>query len=993
MQATRPTVDERILERGRALWSQIDARRRALPRRLRWEDRFLAWATRDPSFKTDLFRFVDVLPALRSHAEVAAHVGEYLLKEGRALPLGLEAMIRAASTGATAAIAAPAIRHNVESLALRFIAGRDAGSALPVLERLHDQAVAFTVDLLGEKTVSDAEADAYVARCMEVVEALAERTARFAPAPVLQRSATGPLPLANVSVKLSAMDPHLDPSDTAGAVARLKRRALPLLTRACALGVFVNIDLEEWALHGITYDLFEELLGEPDLQSYPHLGIVVQAYLRTAAQDLERLRELVHRRGTPITVRLVKGAYWDYETTVAKQRGWPSPVFATKAETDASYEQLTATLLSHADLLAPAFGSHNLRSLLHALVLAEARGLPKEALEVQMLFGMAEAERCALVERGYRVRVYAPVGELLPGMAYLVRRLLENTSNEGFLRLRHAEGRSMEELLAAPAPEAPAKRPGHRRMMRGDVTTPFESCPWTDFSDSNARDAFARAVTSVGASLPRSVAVAIDGHDQEGSEIFERPCPSDTGRVVARVCVATAAQAEKAVDVALRAWPAWRERPLRDRAELLERLASRLDGDRAALAALQVWECDKPWREADADVAEAVDFCRYYARQALRELSPRALGQLPGEDNAFWYEGRGPCAVIAPWNFPLAILCGMTGAALVAGNTVLMKPAEQSSAVARALYEHLRGAGFPGDVVQLLPGWGEVVGAALVDHPRVATIAFTGSRDVGLGVLRKAAEVLPGQRDVKRVVCEMGGKNAIVVDEDADLDEAVPGIVHSAFGYAGQKCSAASRVIAVGGVATALLPRLVEAMQSLPVGPAHAPSTVVPAVIDAAAHARLRTVIESPGPGARALFVGRVPDGGWFVPPALFEVDDLAHPLLHRELFGPILAVVRVRDFSAALEVATSTEYALTGAAYSRTPSHLAHARRAFRVGNLYLNRGSTGSLVGRQPFGGFGMSGGGSKAGGPGYLTQFANPRVVTENTMRRGFVPQEPE
>jgi RHH-type transcriptional regulator, proline utilization regulon repressor / proline dehydrogenase / delta 1-pyrroline-5-carboxylate dehydrogenase len=372
-------------------------------------------------------------------------------------------------------------------------------------------------------------------------------------------------------------------------------------------------------------------------------------------------------------------------------------------------------------------------------------------------------------------------------------------------------------------------------------------------------------------------------------------------------------------------------------------------------------------------VAEAVDFCRYYARQALRELSPRALGQLPGEDNAFWYEGRGPCAVIAPWNFPLAILCGMTGAALVAGNTVLMKPAEQSSAVARALYEHLRDAGFPGDVVQLLPGWGEVVGATLVNHPRVATIAFTGSRDVGLSILRKAAEVIPGQRDVKRVVCEMGGK--------------------SAFGYAGQKCSAASRVVAVGGVATALLPRLVEAMQSLPVGPACAPSTVVPAVIDAEAHTRLHGVMESPGPGAHALFVGQVPAGGWFVPPALFEVEDLTHPLLHRELFGPVLAVVRVRDFSTALEVATSTEYALTGAVYSRTPSHLALARRVFRVGNLYLNRGSTAALVGRQPFGGFGMSGGGSKAGGPGYLTHFANPRVVTENTMRRGFVPQEPE
>jgi RHH-type transcriptional regulator, proline utilization regulon repressor / proline dehydrogenase / delta 1-pyrroline-5-carboxylate dehydrogenase len=978
--------DARILAEGRVLWERIDAQRLGLLHRRRWEDRLLAWSTRDPSFKTDLFRFVDVLPSLESHDQVARHVREYLAKEGRHLPFGVEAVLRRVTRGPTARLSAQVIQRNVEGLALRFIAGGDVAAALPVLEALHDDGLGFTVDLLGEKTTSDREADAYAARYLSLVDALAERTRRFAAQPILQESAHGPVPLANVSVKVSAMDPHLDPMDPAGSVARLKRRVLPIFKRARECGVFVNLDVEEWATHGITYDLFEELLGEATLGDHPHVGIVVQAYLRTAAGDVERLLGLARRRGAPITVRLVKGAYWDYETAVARQRGWPSPVFAHKAETDASYEALSVKLLAHTDLLPPAFGSHNLRSLLHAMVMADERGLPKSAFEIQMLFGMAEAERRALAERGYRTRVYTPVGELLPGLAYLVRRLLENTSNEGFLRLRHTERRSMDELLASPRPPeppAPAEEPPE------PLARPFEGSPPTDFTDRSLLDGFAKAVDAVRASLPRRVPVVVDGQEQAGGAMHLRRCPSDPGLVVAEVALATEDQALRAVEVARRAWPAWRDRPLEARASLLERLADRLEADRPALAALQVWECDKPWHEADGDVSEAVDFCRYYARRAIVELGPQPLGDTPGEDNLMWCEGRGPCVVIAPWNFPLAILCGMTTAALVAGNTVVMKPAEQSSAVAHALYGHLCAAGFPADVVQLLPGVGEEVGPVLVDHPDVALVAFTGSRAVGLDIVQRAAVTQPGQRMMKRVVCEMGGKNAIVVDEGADLDEAVPGIVYSAFGYAGQKCSAASRVIAVGTAYDALLPRLEAAVESVPVGPARDPSTLVPAVIDEEAHARLRAVVADPGEGARVRVRGTAPDEGRFIPPVLLETDRLDHPLLHRELFGPVLVAVRAETFDDALEAATATDYALTGAVYSRTPSHIARARRAFRVGNLYINRGSTGSLVGRQPFGGFGMSGGGTKAGGPGYLSHFADPRVATENTMRRGFVP----
>ncbi|HET8578756.1 MAG TPA: bifunctional proline dehydrogenase/L-glutamate gamma-semialdehyde dehydrogenase, partial [Methylomirabilota bacterium] len=805
---------------------------------------------------------------------------------------------------------------------------------------------------------------------------------------LIDRNHLGPIPRANVSVKISSMYSQIHPVDAVGSVAALARRILPLCLLAKERGVFINFDLEQWAYHDITYDLFEEILAHPELRGWPHLGIVVQAYLKRSQADAERLLALARDRGAPITVRLVKGAYWDYETVLARQQGWECPVFSEKARTDANYEALSHFLLSHVDHLLPAFGSHNLRSLLHGLLLAQELRVPERAYELQMLYGMAEAERAAFRQRGHRVRVYAPVGALLPGMAYLVRRLLENTSNEGFLRLSHHERRDLAELLQPPAPSNAEE--GAREMKPGDLSTPFENCPPTDFTRSDRREEFGRAVGRIRDALPFKVPVVIGGTTEQGDRLLTRPCPHDIARPVSRVRLATAEQAGRAVRIAFAAWPDWRDRALADRAVLLERLGEALEAGRDRLAAIQCFEVGKPWVEADADVAEAIDFCRYYARRALIELAPVKQGSVLGEDNVLSYEGRGVCVVIAPWNFPLAILTGMTTAALVAGNTVVMKPAEQSSAVGYALFETMRAAGFPGGVVQFVPGIGEEVGPVLVAHEDVAQIAFTGSKQVGLGIVEQAHTTRPGQPQVKRVVCEMGGKNAVIVDDDADLDEAIHGIVMSAFGYAGQKCSACSRVLVLDGVAKPFIERLVAAAASIPIGSPELPGTMLGPVIDEEAYRRLMEIVRNPGPGAQPLFVGAAMDGGYFVPPAVFLVSDPSHRLMQQELFGPILAVHRVASFAEALEKAVAVEFALTGAVYSRSPEHLEQARRKFRVGNLYLNHGSTGARVGRQPFGGFAMSGIGTKAGGPGYLPWFADPRVVTENTMRRGFTPE---
>ena len=511
--------------------------------------------------------------------------------------------------------------------------------------------------------------------------------------------------------------------------------------------------------------------------------------------------------------------------------------------------------------------------------------------------------------------------------------------------------------LPEAAPEVP-RRAKTSALERGDAgaVDAFRNLPLLDFGLASLRQAFAAALRQVERSLPLRVSPVVAGKLAKFQPEVERFNPSQPEQCVARLRYARPEEVEEALEI----------------------------------AALQCFEVAKPWREADADVAEAIDFCRFYARRALIELSPQRLPSPPGEDNQQVYEGVGPCVILAPWNFPLAILCGMTVAALVAGNPVLIKPAEQSSAIASLFVEHLLAAGAPPEVVHFLPGRGEEVGAHLVGDARVALIAFTGSEKVGLEILRKAAELDPARFHLKHIVCEMGGKNAIVVDADADLDEALSGILQSAFGYAGQKCSACSRLIVVDAAYEELMPRLLAATADLEIGAATSPSTQLGPVIDAEAQARLHAELEGGIAQGKLLFRGTTPAQGFFVPPTWLEVESHQHRWMQEEFFGPLVALMRVSSFAEAIAVANSTRFALTGAVYSRLPSHLALAREAFRVGNLYLNRGSTGALVQRQPFGGFGRSGGGTKAGGAGYLMHFVHPRVLTENTSRRGFAPE---
>ncbi len=516
---------------------------------------------------------------------------------------------------------------------------------------------------------------------------------------------------------------------------------------------------------------------------------------------------------------------------------------------------------------------------------------------------------------------------------------------------------------------------------------PFANEPTLELRRAPARESLVNALRELEPKLPLSVPVLI-GREQGAHEGFESTDPGSPDRVVATAGRATEADAAAAVEAAAAAFPAWRDMGADARAEVLVGAAQILRSRRLELAALQVRECAKPWGEADGDVCEAIDFLEYYAREAVRLEQGPDLLQVPGERNTMRYEPRGVCVVIAPWNFPRAIPTGMTSAALAAGNSVVLKPAEQSPASALALVEALREAGAPPGAISLLPGFGEV-GAALVRDPRVHVIAFTGSSAVGLEIVRSSADTPEGQGHVKRVVAEMGGKNAVIVDSDADLDDAVPAIVKSAFVYAGQKCSAASRVLAHEGVADALLERLSGAVNVLIVGQADDFAIDVPPVIESDAQERVLRYAELAASEGR--IVGqqaKIPANGWFCPPTLVTDLPPGSAVLRDEIFGPVLAVERVKSIAEACDALERSPFALTGGLFSRNPETVAEVTRRTPVGNLYVNRHITGAMVGRQPFGGNRRSGIGSKAGGPDYLLQFVEPRVVTENTMRHGLV-----
>ncbi len=953
---------------------------------MRWDDKIMDFAMGNPGLKVQLFRFIDALPALRSKLEIARHLQEYLSAEEVELPAALKGLLNFTNPDSVPGqLAATTVAPAVETLAYRYISGDTIEKSIKAIERLRKDKLTFTMDLLGEAVITEEEAQAYLQRYLDLMEQLSAAAKTWKPVDAIDTADGKELPKVQVSVKLTAFYSQFDPLDAAGSRAKVSGHVRTLLRRAKNLGVAVHFDMEQYRYKTLTLVILKDILMEAEFRQRDDIGVTLQAYLRDSYPDLKDLVLWAKNRGTPVTVRLVKGAYWDQETITARQNGWPSPVYSEKVSTDANYERMTRLLLENHSTLYAAIGSHNVRSQAHAMAIAEELNIPRRHIELQVLYGMADKLAKTLAEKGFRVRVYAPFGELIPGMSYLIRRLLENTANSSFLKQSQGDV-PVEQLLAVP--EFVSK--DIEGAERKPVAVPFPNAADIDFAITTQRTLAAEALKTVHAQLGQRYNPIINGESVETDAVVESVNPAKPSEIVGKLSLASQDQADQAIAAAKVAFPAWAATPAKERAAILRRAAEIMEARRHELNAWMVYEVGKPLGQADPEVSEAIDFCRYYAAE-MESLNAGYAYDYPGETNRYRYFPRGLAVVISPWNFPLAIATGMTVAALVTGNCTILKPAENSAVIAAKLAEILLEAGMPAGVFQYLPAKGSTVGAHLVNHPDVHMIAFTGSREVGCRIYADAAQWRPGQRHMKRVIAEMGGKNAIIIDESADLDQAVQGVVYSAFGFSGQKCSACSRAIVVASVYDTFVHRLVEATRSLNVGDPAQPSTKIGPVIDAKAQATIQQYIKKGKAEATLALEMPAPETGYFVGPTVFT-DVPPHAVIaQEEIFGPVLAVIKAQDFEDALRTANDTDYGLTGGLYSRTPSHIERVQTEFVVGNLYINRGITGAVVSRHPFGGGKMSGVGSKAGGPDYLLQFLEPRHVSENVQRQGFAPIE--
>jgi RHH-type proline utilization regulon transcriptional repressor/proline dehydrogenase/delta 1-pyrroline-5-carboxylate dehydrogenase len=918
----------------------------------RLQDWFLQVTTEHTPLLHQVLRFVVVLPSLRfdqSYREMVRALREnvrlllrsltpqpdYHSRRDRLLA-PVARLIALAAWALPPRMVGGLVNRAVALIATRFIVPDTSAGVSACLEDLTCLGRDASLDQLGELVLTQQEADRYADAVMRLIDLAATHYSSSADRRTVNEAG---IPRAQVSVKLSALSTYFNPIAPQATAEEMRQRLNRILQHAKSRGAFICFDAEHYAYRDLSVHIPALVLAAtPALDDFHDFGFVVQAYLQDAASCVEHVTALARQRGHHIQVRLVKGAYWDAETNEAAADDVPAPTFWNKAETDLHFQQLILYILERSDALALAVGSHNMREHVFAET-ARAHLFPHApVIEHQVLHRTAEGLARALVQSGWATRDYVPVGDLLPGIAYLVRRILENASQVGIL------AQSREQLSAEGIATDPARSLAELVAQGAYTCDPAVQATHGEFRPSSPvrlhvpaeREAFAAVLASTVVQRPALVT------------------PADVPQMVQRAMQGA------------EAWGAW---PPATRAAVLIRAAELMRAQRLALGALIVREGRKVWAEALADVDEAVDYLRFYARSVI--YWHRVLGDR--------LQPVGVAAVIAPWNFPLAIPCGMTAAALAAGNAVLLKPAEQTPAIATALTTLLHSAGVPLDALMVVPGDGQV-GAALVADPQVDLIAFTGSWEVGAQIFYTSARV-PTRR-LRRVIAETGSKNPIVVTATADMDSAIEGILRSAFGHAGQKCSACSRVLVDRRLAPSFAERFGQAARDLRLGRAEDPATLLNPVITPAESARLcaaaaRAAAEVQAMGGQVVVGATVSDSiPDLVGPAIFLLPDGIDPAQVRstneELFGPIVHVIPYTTPVQAVEFANSVPYALTAGVFAQSSEDVEFLARRLDAGNLYINRPITAARVGVEPFGGFKRSGTGPKAGGDEYLLAF---------------------
>lgn len=861
-----------------------------------------------------------------------------------------------------------AVNQAMKIMGQHFVLGRTIDEALRNGKKQLGKGYSYSFDMLGESALSWDDARWYHGQYLEAIQAIAGENA-------------------GISIKLSALHPRYEALQKEQVMAQLVPLLLELVRAAKAGDVAINLDAEEQDRHELMLAVFEQVYRHPDCQGWGKLGLVIQAYGKRALPSLCWLSALAREQGDLIPVRLVKGAYWDSEIKHCQQLGLPGyPVYTRKESTDIAYLVCAKYLLSVPGLLYPQFASHNAHTVASILTMAE-QGCD---YEFQRLHGMGDAlYHQVLAQHCLPVRIYAPVGNHRDLLPYLVRRLLENGANSSFVHRLIDARTPISALVQHPVSTLHSRAcvPHEQIPLPGDIF----GCERVNSQGINL------AVDSQWQPFYQQVQRYLDDHWQQGPWLDGKKiqsgttvtitCPYDRSHVVGKVDYADEELVARAIDIATAAFTQWHATSVAHRVQCLENLADRLEQHKAELIALCHREAGKTVQDAIDEVREAVDFCRYYALMARETFSaPQHLPGPTGETNELQLTGRGVFVCISPWNFPLAIFLGQVTAALVAGNTVIAKPAEQTSLIAGRALELMLDAGFPGGVIQLLTGDGATVGGQLVASSRIAGVAFTGSsqtaRKINQGLASRPGPIVP-------LIAETGGQNAMIVDSTALPEQVVKDVLLSAFGSAGQRCSALRVLYLQEDIADRVITLLRGAMAELSVGDPSLPATDIGPVIDEQARQALVTHVERMKSEAQLLAECPLPgvcDDGSFVAPVALEIDHINQ--LEKEHFGPVLHVIRysAKALPEVIDQINSTGYGLTLGIHSRNEVTAAYIAQRAKVGNIYINRNQTGAVVGVQPFGGQGLSGTGPKAGGPNYLLRFATEQTVSVNTTAVG-------
>ena len=889
----------------------------------------------------------------------------------------------------------------IQLLARQFVLGRSIDEALTAAaEARRDRpALRFSYDMLGEGARTEADAQRYLASYAAAICAI-DRAGRGQPKRAdMADPSSPPSPerADGISIKLSALFPRYEEAQRGRVLGELVPRVQSLIGLAAKADINLTIDAEESDRLELSLDVVEAL-AEGIAASHPQwrgFGLAVQAYQTRAVEVIDAVARIGRESGLRLMVRLVKGAYWDTEIKRAQEQGLDGyPVFTEKAHTDVSYLACAAALIGHGARLYPQFATHNAGTIAAILQMGAAGGAP---FELQRLHGMGEAlyhevsrytalpsgvmtptppAQAAGLNREVALRVYAPVGEHRDLLAYLVRRLLENGANSSFVHRLSNTSVEVHELLASPlvvpAPERPLPLPID--LFRAQAKA-FDMAQASDTTQARGSTAVARS-NSRGVDLScleqrRPIEQAIASLQAAGIETIEATRVDAVGGAAEHAAVA---------------FTAWKAKPVAERADVLRRAAALLEARLPAFCAMLVLEAGKTQGDAVAEVREAVDFCRYYADEAERQLAPRALPGPTGESNELRLRGRGVFACISPWNFPLAIFTGQVAAALVAGNSVVAKPAEQTPVIAARMVALWHEAGVARQALHLACGDGESVGAALVADPRIVGVCFTGSLPVAQAINRRLAAK---DGAIVPLIAETGGVNAMVVDSTALPEQVVDAVVQSAFRSAGQRCSALRLLCVHDGIADAVLEMIRGALAELRVGDPALYATDVGPLIDAEAWTNVTASVERLRREAR--WVGEAPltvpadAASRLVAPVAFEIAAIERAT--SEIFGPVLQVVRWNgDVDAVIGRINALGYGLTLGIQTRIDSRARRMAAAARVGNVYVNRNMIGAVVGVQPFGGEGLSGTGPKAGGPHYLPRFCLEQVLTIDTAAAG-------